>query len=199
MGNASGQYEPRDYIADTKGSLAKLAGLTLGARQILQTDAQGQLTLLQLAARQILQTDQNGALKTVALAANKALVTNASGDVAPIDLGTLGRALLALASGTSAQFVQGDGTLQAKTGLPVSTAMQTALNLKANLTGASFTGDVNTTGSANAKNGLSTGGTGQGKIYFYNNGNAYVGEMGVSVNTGFGNSIGFYNNVGATC
>ncbi|MDX4076546.1 hypothetical protein SDB63_23970, partial [Brucella sp. NBRC 113783] len=143
----------------------------------------------------ILQTDATGDLKQISLAANKALATDANGDVAPIDLGTLGRALLALAIGTTAQYVQGDGTLQAKTGLPVSTATQTALNLKANLTGANFTGDVLTTGSITARNVANVGGIGQGKVYFYNNGNAYVGEIGVSVNTGFGNSIGFYNNV----
>lgn len=154
-----------------------------------------QLNALSLAARQILQTDADGNLKLVNLAANQVIATDNSGDVAPINLGTLGRALLALATGTTAQYVQGDGTLQAKIGLPVSTATQTALNLKANLTGASFSGDVNTTGSMNPKNGMSVGGIGQGKVYFYNNGNAYVGEMGVSVNTGFGNSIGFYNNV----
>ncbi|MFC7067558.1 hypothetical protein [Brucella rhizosphaerae] len=163
-------------IQDPKGTLAKFAALTLAARQLFQTD-------------------ENGALKAVALASNKALATDENKDVQQIDLGTLGRALLALAVGTNAQYMQGDGTLQAKTGLPVSTATQTALNAKANLTGANFTGDVNTTGSMNPKNGLSTGGIGQGKIYFYNNGNAYVGEIGVSVNTGFGNSIGFYNNV----
>lgn len=126
-------------IQDPNGSLAELAALTLAARQILQTDV-------------------NGALKAVALAANKALVTDANGDIAPIDLGTLGRALLALASGTSAQYIRADGTLQvlnaASVGLgnvdntsdaskPISTAQQTALNAKANLSGATFTGDVN--------------------------------------------------------
>ncbi len=154
-----------------------------------------QLSALSFAARQILQTGADGRLKLVNLAADKALVTDNNGDVTPIDLGAFGRILLALAAGTSAQYMQGDGTWQAKTGLPVSTATQTALNLKANLAGASFSGDVSTTGSMNPKNGMSTGGIGQGKVYFYNNGNAYVGEMGVSVNSGYGNSIGFYNNV----
>ena len=195
VGGPTGEYQLQAVVSDPKGNLASIAALTMAAYQILQTDSTGKFAALTLAARQILQTDASGVLKAVALAANKALVTDVNGDVAPIDLGTLGRALLALASGTSAQYVQGDGTLQAKTGLPISTATQTALNLKANLSGASFTGDVSTTGSMNPKNGISTGGIGQGKIYFYNNGNAYVGEMGVSVNTGFGNSIGFYNNV----
>ncbi|NKC50467.1 hypothetical protein HED63_05395 [Ochrobactrum cytisi] len=87
--------------------------------------------------------DPNGNLAELAaltLAANKALVTNSSGEIAPIDLGTLGRALLALASGTSAQYVQGDGTLQAKTGLPVSSATQSALDAKANTAGPTLTG-----------------------------------------------------------
>ncbi|MBA8838352.1 hypothetical protein [Ochrobactrum sp. RH2CCR150] len=93
-------------------------------------DSLGKLAALTLAARQILQTDAAGALKQIALAANKALVTDANGDVAPIDIGTLGRALLALATGTTDQYLQGDGTLQAKSGLPISTAVQTALNAK---------------------------------------------------------------------
>lgn len=110
-------------IQDPHGSLGKLAALTLAARQILQTDAAGDL-------------------KQVALAANKALATDASGDVVPIDLGTLGRALLALATGTSAQYVQGDGTLQAKAGLPVSTATQTALDGKLNTSGGQMSGSI---------------------------------------------------------
>ncbi|WP_421565759.1 hypothetical protein [Ochrobactrum sp. EDr1-4] len=107
VGNASGQYELKDYVADPNGSLAKLAALTL--------------------------------------AANKALTTDNNGNAQQIDLGTLGRALLALASGTSAQYVQGDGTLQPKVGLPVSTATQTALNGKLNLSGGSLTGNLQVT------------------------------------------------------
>jgi len=89
--------------------------------------------------------DQNGSLGKLAaltLAANKAVTTDGSGNAQQTDLGTLGRTLLALATGTNAQYVQGDGTLQAKAGLPVSTATQTALNDKANLNGATFTGNV---------------------------------------------------------
>lgn len=92
--------------------------------------------------------DPNGSLGKLAaltLAANKAITTDGSGNAQQIDLGTLGRALLALATGTSAQYVRADGTLQtlnaATVGLgnvnntsdadkPVSTAQQTALNLK---------------------------------------------------------------------
>lgn len=162
VGNAARQYEPisKDELGtpDPNGSLGKLAALTLTARQILQTDETGALTALTLAARQILQTDVNGALKAVALAANKALATDANGDLTPIDLGTLGRALLALASGATTQYVRGDGTLQAlnkaAVGLgnvdntsdaakPISAATQTALDSKANLTGATFSGSVN--------------------------------------------------------
>lgn len=92
-------------IQDPNGNLGELAGLA-------DVDNLTDLAGLALAARQILQTDGAGALKAVALAANKALVTNGDGDVAPIDLGTLGRALLALAEGTTSQYVRGDGTLQ---------------------------------------------------------------------------------------
>ncbi len=87
--------------------------------------------------------DPNGSLGKLAaltLAANKAITTDGSGNAQQIDLGTLGRALLALASGTSAQYVQGDGTLQAKAGLPVSSATQTALDSKVNKTGDTLTG-----------------------------------------------------------
>ena len=96
VGNAAGQYEAisKDElgIQDPNGSLGKLAALTLAARQILQTDAAGDL-------------------KQVALAANKALATDGNGDVTPIDLGTLGRDLLSLSTGTDKQFIRGDGTL----------------------------------------------------------------------------------------
>lgn len=115
IGNVAGLYDLIDKselgTPDPNGNLAELAALTLAARQILQTDA-------------------TGALKAVALAVNKAIVTDANGDVAPIDLGTLGRSVLALATGTTAQYMQGDGTLQPKTGLPVSTATQAALDAK---------------------------------------------------------------------
>lgn len=110
-------------IQDPNGSLASLAALTLGSQQILQTDA-------------------SGALKTIALAANKALVTDANKDVQQIDLGTLGRALLALATGTNAQIVQADGAIINKSSLPVSTPTQTALDAKVNLTGGTLTGGV---------------------------------------------------------
>ena len=87
-------------IQDPNGSLGKLAALTLGNRQILQTDDAGALTALTLAARQILQTDANGALKAIALAANKFLRTDANGDLTLSDLGAAAIALLNL-SGTA--------------------------------------------------------------------------------------------------
>lgn len=127
VGGPTGEYELVDAstfgIQDPNGSLGNLASLTLAARQILQTD-------------------QTGDLKQVALAANKALATDANGDVTPIDLGALGRTLLALATGTNAQYVQGDGTLQAKAGLPISTATQTALDGKFNTSGGQLSGSV---------------------------------------------------------
>ncbi|MEN5277301.1 hypothetical protein ABE527_10150 [Brucella sp. TWI432] len=117
-------------IQDPNGSLEKLAALTLSARQLLQTD-------------------DTGALKAIALLANKALVTDENKDLQQIDLGTLGRALLALTAGTNAQYVQGDGTLQEKSALPVSTPVQAALDGKANLSGADFTGGVTVRSSIN--------------------------------------------------
>ncbi|PQZ50597.1 hypothetical protein CQ052_15275 [Ochrobactrum sp. MYb15] len=112
--------------------------------------------------------DPNGSLGKLAaltLEANKALTTDDSGNAQQIDLGTLGRALLALATGTNAQYVRGDGTLQtlnaAAVGLgnvnntsdadkPVSTATQTALNGKFGTSGGTLTGGVNITSNADS-------------------------------------------------
>lgn len=76
--------DPSEFgIQDPHNSLAKLAALTLTARQILQTD-------------------ENGALKTLALAANKFLRTDANGDLALSDLGTAAIALLNLSGDAAA-------------------------------------------------------------------------------------------------
>ncbi|NYD82046.1 hypothetical protein HD884_002109 [Ochrobactrum intermedium] len=172
VGGPTGEYELTDLIKDPNGSVASLAALTLSARQILQTDVSKQL-------------------KQVALAANKAIVTDGNGDLSPIDLGILGRALLALATGTSTQYVQGDGTLQAKSGLPVSTATQTALDAKANTASPTLTG---TTTAALLRVGQ---GTQQGRISFNNTNGVYVAEMGPGVGTGEANRVGFYSTVNA--
>ncbi|KAB2724130.1 hypothetical protein [Brucella anthropi] len=97
-------------------------------------------------------------LNALELVANKVLTTNAAGHLSQEALGTLGRAVLALAAGTNAQYVQGDGTLQtlnaAAVGLgnvnntsdankPISTATQTALNGKFDKTGGALTGGIN--------------------------------------------------------
>lgn len=142
VGGPTGEYELQPVVSDPKGNLASIAALTMAAYQILQTDNTGEFAALTLAARQILQTDATGVLKAVALAANKSLVTDANGDVAPIDLGTLGRTLLALATGTNTHYVQGDGTLQAKSGLPISTAMQASLDGKFNTSGGQLSGNI---------------------------------------------------------
>lgn len=189
VGGPTGEYELQAVVSDPKGNLASIAALTMAAYQILQTDNAGKFAALTLAARQILQTDATGVLKAVALAANKALVTNGDGDVAPIDLGTLGRALLALATGTTAQYVQGDGTLQAKTGLPVSTATQTALNAKANSDSPTITGTTTIYA-------LRVGqGTLVGNAQFCNNNGVYIGQIGVGTGTGDTGKMGFYNSV----
>jgi len=174
IGNAAGEYELVDTdefgVADPNGTLAKFAALTLAARQIFQTD-------------------ENGALKAIALAGNKALVTDANKDMQQIDIGTLGRSLLALATGTNAQYVQGDGTLQAKTGLPVSTATQTALNAKANTASPTLTGTSTVLA-------LRVGqGTLVGKAQFCNNNGVYIGEIGVGTGTGDTGKMGFYNSI----
>ncbi|MCV9908325.1 hypothetical protein OIV19_11950 [Brucella sp. HL-2] len=61
---------------------------------------------------------------------HKALSTDSQGKLQLINLGILGRSLIALGVGTTSQYLQGDGTLQDKAGLPVSTATQNALNTK---------------------------------------------------------------------
>ena len=119
-----GAMDLQDYIADPNDSLASLAALTLAARQILQTD-------------------ETGDLKQVALAANKALATDANGDVTPIDLGTLGEALLALATGTNVQYVRGDGTLQPLNSLPFDMEIKKfAPNLKLSSAGGTNSYDI---------------------------------------------------------
>lgn len=122
------------------GTLAGIAALGVEEGKAPVGGPAGQYVLQPIAV------DDNGTLAGLAelvLAANKVITTDGSGNAQQIDLGTLGRALLALAAGTSAQYVQGDGTLQAKAGLPVSTATQTALNGKLNLSGGSLTGPLN--------------------------------------------------------
>ncbi|KAB2747851.1 MULTISPECIES: C1q-like domain-containing protein [Brucella] len=111
IGNAAGLYDLIDKselgTPDPNGSLAKLAALTLAARQILQTDETGALTALTLGARQILQTDETGALKSIALAASKLLNTDANGDVLLSDITTYGRSVVATANATALRTVTG--------------------------------------------------------------------------------------------
>lgn len=83
-----------------------------------------------------------GKLSALTLAANKVVATDGSGNAQQIDLGTLGHALLALANGTNAQYVQGDGTLQAKADLPISHATQTALQERVARSGDTMTGNL---------------------------------------------------------
>lgn len=126
-------------------NLTALASLSGDAETLVRFLANGSFDLVK--ASDIGLQDPNGSLTELAeltLAANRLIATDGSGNAQQIDLGTLGRALLALANGTSTQYVQGDGTLQAKAGLPISTATQTALNGKLNLSGGSLTGALNT-------------------------------------------------------
>ncbi|WP_192799511.1 hypothetical protein [Brucella tritici] len=109
------------------GTLAGLAALGVEEGKAPVGGPAGQYVLQPIAV------DDKGTLASLAelvLAANKAITTDGSGNAQQSDLGTLGRALLALAAGNNTQYVQGDGTLQAKSGLPVSAATQTALDEK---------------------------------------------------------------------
>lgn len=127
VGGPAGQYVLEPVATDPNGSVASLAALTLAARQIFQTNS-------------------NGSVIQVPLNPDTAIVTNSNGDLYPTYLGALGRALLELTTGTNAQYVQGDGTLQAKAGLPVSTATQTALNGKLSLSGGNLNGSLSADG-----------------------------------------------------
>lgn len=64
VGGPAGQYELVDTstfgIQDPNGSVGKLAALTLGNRQILQTDAAGSLKSVGLTSSRFLLTDANG-------------------------------------------------------------------------------------------------------------------------------------------
>lgn len=85
-------------------------------------------------------------LNALGLVANKAISTNADGKLQLIDLGALGQILLALAPGNNSQILQGDGTLSAKSALPITTPMQTALDGKLGLTGGNLTGSLSVAG-----------------------------------------------------
>ena len=105
--------------------------------------------------------DPNGSLGKLAaltLEANKAITTDGRGNAQRSDIGALGRALLALATGNSSEYVRADGTLQtlnkAAVGLgnvdntsdaskPISTATQTALNGKLSTSGGTILGNIN--------------------------------------------------------
>lgn len=114
-------------------------------------------------------TDPNGTLAKLAALA---------------DVGTLGLTLLPLASGTSAQYIQGDGSLQEKADLPVSTSTQTALNGKFNTSGGTVTGrivapgltSVGTSGASAAiiMHAFGTGDTRRGELYAELSGTANV-------------------------
>lgn len=108
VGNAAGQYEAKDYVGDPNGSLGKLAALTLVARQILQTDADGALKAVALAANKFLRTDANVDIAQSDIAAwaismlglvgvaNKFPYLNDVNTAALADITALGRAFLAL-------------------------------------------------------------------------------------------------------
>ncbi|MPR62114.1 hypothetical protein D7027_09870 [Ochrobactrum intermedium] len=129
-------------------------------------------------------------LNALDLIANQVLTTNAAGHLSQDALGTLGRALLALAAGNNTQYVQGDGTLQSKTELPISSATQTALNSKASLSGAGFTGRVTlsspTGGQTTPEVRFNIGGQFQSSVY---------GENAAA--NGHGPSVVFYATAGS--
>lgn len=113
-------------VADRNGLLSELADLTKTANQFL-----------------ILGTDGKAAIKPIseltdAIENNRlAIVTNTNA------ISALDQSKFNKPSGTTSQYLQGDGTTDNKTNLPVSTATQIALDAKASLSGAAFSGDIN--------------------------------------------------------
>jgi len=91
--------------------------------------------------------DPNGSLGKLAaltLAANKALTTDSSGNAEQIDLGTLGRAVLSLESGTTTEYIRGDGTRQALNSLPFDMEIKKfAPNFKFSSAGGTNSYDIN--------------------------------------------------------
>lgn len=127
VGGPAGQYVLADMVTDPNGSLGKLAALTLAARQILQTDADGALKAVALAANKFLRTDANGdiaqsdiaawAISMLGLvgAANKFPYLNDANTAALADITALGRAFLAL-TGTNGNIpvMTGAGTVASR-------------------------------------------------------------------------------------
>ncbi|WP_025090291.1 hypothetical protein [Brucella intermedia] len=121
-----------DYAIDRQRAAA-ISNIAMNDRlaQIIREISIGNIEVI----NNLENVDNLASLAEIALLANKLLGTDATKSLVQIDLGTLGKALLSLATGTNAQYVQGDGTLQEKSGLPVSAATQTALDGKASLSG----------------------------------------------------------------
>ncbi len=106
---------------------------------------------------------------------DKSLSTDSQGNLQLINLAALGRALLALAKGSTSQYVRADGTLQtlnsASVGLgnvnntsdankPVSTAQQNALNGKLDLSGGTLSGVLWSQQAGNGPTGIQLRATG---------------------------------------
>lgn len=108
-------------IQDPSGSLGKLAALTLGNRQILQTDENGELKALSLASNKFLRTDANGDLAVSDIAAwaismlgltgiaNKFPYLNAANTAELADITPLARSVLDDTTGAAMWNTMGGG------------------------------------------------------------------------------------------
>ncbi|OAB83182.1 hypothetical protein A4G21_11990 [Brucella intermedia] len=117
IGNVAGLYDLIDKselgIQDPNGSLGKLAALTLTARQIMQTDATGDLKQVALAANKLLRTDANADIAQSDITAAAIALLNLSGTAAadrlPYLTGASGAGLTALTAFARTALAANDG------------------------------------------------------------------------------------------
>lgn len=132
----------------------------------------------------------NGNLQSLAGltgAADKGIMFTGAGTAGTFDLTAYTRELLASTSASSAKasLELGNVNNTSDANKPISTATQTALNGKASLSGATFSGTVR------SQAGIEFGGSAMGRLNGYNSSGDIVMESGIGVGTGYGDSFGF--------
>lgn len=120
-------------IDDPNGNLAQLAAIAKKSNQFLIMGSDGSVTLKPIS--EMTDAIENNRLAIVAN--TNAIVANTNA------IDSLEQSKFNKPSGTTSQYLQGDGTADSKTNLPISTAMQAALNSKFATTGGDLTGGIN--------------------------------------------------------